>query len=103
MVVNLSPKALFLANEGAVKAHRAMVDQPIFKLALSLALAQFAQSSPSAESLRGANAFTDVFLNLGESEPGQAPAFPHKPLQQPESIDKQLQEEAAKKTNPPPS
>lgn len=86
MVVNLSPKGLFLGNAEAAKAHQAIVDSPFFKLGLSLALAQYAQGNPTAESLRGANAFMEIFLNLAEKEGEATAQFPHKSLQQPEEM-----------------
>lgn len=101
MVVNLSPKGLFLGNEEAAKAHRAIVDSPYFKMAMALSMAQYAQGSPSAEALRGVNTFTDILLNLAEKQTDPDSSFPHKALTQPEDLRSQLHESAEDKTPPP--
>jgi hypothetical protein len=83
---NLNPKSQFLVNEVAVKVHRDTVTKGSFQHALSVALAEFSRRSPSREELIGANAFIDMFLNLGEKEDETGATFPTHRLKLPEEI-----------------
>lgn len=95
MIINHSPKAEFLRDEAATRAHRDLVVKDSYKKALIHATAQFALSCPSSDQMSAVNGFIYILNNLAESEDQSGGQFPHKPLQQPEKL---LQDPPQQKT-----
>lgn len=82
MVIQLSPKAQFQAQDDMVKEFRLVIGGKAMQTALTYALAEYsAASKPTTEELNGVRRFIYELLNLSEKE-GAPPTFPTRRLGQ---------------------
>jgi hypothetical protein len=82
--VQLRPKELFQNQSDLRKDFGNMAHGNVLQSAVTHALAEFARNNPTADEMRGANAFVSVLLNLSDN-PDPMPHFPVKRLQQPQN------------------
>lgn len=105
-MVNLSARALFLADEQTASSFRGMARSNVLHAAITHAMFEFASGSPTKEEMFGVNSFLSIFLNLGE--PNEAPPqFPDKtrllnhsalqPIQPPQPVKEKPKEKKEKK------
>jgi hypothetical protein len=74
----ISPKEQFRGNADEAGKFGTMMDEPLIRKAITYAMAQYSQGSPSSEAMQGANQFVSILVSLHEEQ--KAVQFPQRTL-----------------------
>jgi hypothetical protein len=83
----INPKKLFQEGLTPDSKFRNLILTKDFQNALSLSMTALALENRSAEEIKGATRFVEIFTSIGEPIQERAPVLPMKRLKSPEEVD----------------